>query len=235
MIFSEIMEALESMGSEQTRKTFRNHGAPENMFGVKVGDLKTIVKKVKKNHEISLLLYASGNSDAQYLAGLIADEKKISKADLERWVKEATWHMQSEYTVPWIAAESPYGLELAKEWIQSKEEKIASAGWCTLSSLAGTKADATLDIPFFDQCLDLILRTIHQQPNRVRHCMNGFIIATGCGITKLTQKAKKIAAQLGTVTVEMGNTSCKVPDAIRYIEKVENAGKVGNKKKMARC
>ena len=55
-----------------------NHGAKEPFFGVKVGDLKKILKKTKKNHELSLELYKTGNSDAMYLAGLMADEKKIT-------------------------------------------------------------------------------------------------------------------------------------------------------------
>ena len=45
-----------------------------------------------------------------YLAGLIADEKLISKEDLNYWVENASWHMIAEYTVPWIAAESKFGI-----------------------------------------------------------------------------------------------------------------------------
>ena len=39
MTASEVMKQLESMGTEQTRKTYRNHGCPDPFFGVKVGDL----------------------------------------------------------------------------------------------------------------------------------------------------------------------------------------------------
>ncbi|RYZ44357.1 MAG: hypothetical protein EOP49_27295 [Sphingobacteriales bacterium] len=91
MTVNEIMQQLAGMGSEQTRKTFTNHGATGNFFGVKVGDLKTIQKKVKKNHQLSLDLYNTGNSDAMYLAGLIADEKQITKKDLQSWAENATW------------------------------------------------------------------------------------------------------------------------------------------------
>ena len=46
---AKVMSALKQKGSEQTRKTYRRHGAPEEMFGVKVGDLKTIAKHIKPN------------------------------------------------------------------------------------------------------------------------------------------------------------------------------------------
>ncbi len=49
----EIMTELKSKGSEQTRKTFLRHGAPENMFGVKVGDLKPIAKKIKDDQALA--------------------------------------------------------------------------------------------------------------------------------------------------------------------------------------
>lgn len=235
MTTASILEQLAAMGSEQTRKTFKNHGAPDSMFGVKVGDLKTIVKKVKKNHELSLELYATGNSDAQYLAGLIADEKRITAADLQHWAEGATWYMLSEYTVPWVAAESPHGWQLALQWIESDQEKIAGCGWATLNNWVSLRPDETLDIPALSQLLDRVSDNIHPAQNRVRYVMNGFVIATGCYVAPLHEKAKAVAQQIGKVSVNVGNTACKVPFAPDYIQKVEEMGRVGVKRKMARC
>ena len=96
MEIKEVLQNLEEMGNEQTKKVLTRHGAREPFFGVKVADLKTLVKKIKKNHELSLALYETGNSDAMYLAGLIADEDRISKADLQKWAEGAYWYMLSE-------------------------------------------------------------------------------------------------------------------------------------------
>ena len=80
---TEVMAALKKLGSEQTRKTFARHGAPvDQMYGVKVGDLKSIVKKIKGNQKLAMELYATGNSDAMYLAGLVADGAAMSKKEL---------------------------------------------------------------------------------------------------------------------------------------------------------
>jgi len=62
---------LEALGSEQTRKNLRRHGATDPFFGVKVGDLKPVAQKLKGQQDLALQLYATGNSDAQYLAGMI--------------------------------------------------------------------------------------------------------------------------------------------------------------------
>jgi 3-methyladenine DNA glycosylase AlkD len=230
-----ILKELEGLGSAQTVKTFSKHGAPENMYGVKVGDLKVIVKRIKKNYQLAIDLYNTGNSDAMYLAGLIGDETKMTKADLNKWAKKSSWYMISEYTVPFVASESPYGWELALEWINSNRENVASAGWATLAGYISITPDEKLDMKAIEKLLDIIKKDIHGSLNRVRHTMNGFVIAVGSHVPALTKKAKEIAVSIGKVNVNMGDTACKVPDALTYIQKVESMGKVGNKRKTARC
>ena len=233
MDLSAVLKELESYGDERTKNTFLKHGAQEPFFGVKVGDLKKILKKTKKNHALSLALYETGYSDAMYLAGLMADEKQISKDDLNRWVEAAYWYYLSEYAVPWVAAETSYGFELGQEWINSEKENIAAAGWSTLSNYASI--NDSLDLNAYSSLLDEIENTIHDAKNRVKYTMNGFVIAVGSFVPELTEKSKKVAAKIGKVNVFMGETSCKVPLAKDYIAKIESQGRLGKKRKTARC
>ncbi len=235
MTAQDILQQLEQLGCASTKNTLMKHGACEPFFGVKVGDLKPIQKKIKKNYELSKELFATGNSDAMYLAGLIADEKAMIKADLQNWAENAYWYMLSEYTVAWVASESAYGFELAKEWINSGDERLATTGWATLSSMAGIKQDNELDLDYLSQQLDHVAEVIHQSPNRVRHTMNGFVIAIGSFVPTLSDKAKEAAKTIGKVHVDMGGTACKTPEAFPYIAKVEQMGRAGRKKKTARC
>ena len=230
-----VMDELTSMGSEQIKKIYLNHGAKEPFFGVKVGDMKTIVKKIKKNHELSLELFDTGNSDAQYLAGLIADEKKISKKELQHWVKKASWYMINEYTVPWIAAESKFGYELGLEWSQSEEDSVCSSGWNTLSSLCTIKPDVELDKKEFKKLLKFIEKNIHSAQNRTRYTMNGFVMACGQCVVGLYDEAFQVAKKIGEVKVDLGKTACKVPLADQYLEKMKSSNYLGKKKKQARC
>ncbi len=235
MTFESVMQQLETMGNEQTKTVLMRHGAQEPFFGVKVGDLKKIVRKVKKNHELALKLYDTGNSDAMYLAGLISEPKKMSKEQIQGWAEKAYWYMISEYTVAWVAAESNFGWELAKEWIVSNQERLGSAGWATFSSILAVTPDEQLNMRELDELLDLVGENIHSSPNRVRYTMNGFIISTGSYVYPLLEKSKTIAKQIGKVEVGMGSTSCKVPIALQYIQKVEKMNRVGNKRKTAFC
>src|SRR5689334_4391891 len=168
----EIVAELKSLGNETTKKVLLKHGAREPFFGVKVEDLKKIQKRIKKNHQLALELYDTGISDAMYLAGLIADDAQMTRKDLQRWVEQAYWYMLSEYTVPWVAAGSKHGREVALAWIESKKENIAAAGWATLTSLVATKDDAELDLAELKQLLQRVQKTIHEERNRVRYAMN---------------------------------------------------------------
>ncbi len=235
MTTKEILKELEKYGNEQTKSTLIKLGAKESIFGVKVQDLKKILKKTKKNHKLSLELYATGNYDAMYLAGLMADENQIRKEQLEDWADKAYFSYLSEYTVPWITAETEYGFELGLKWIKSNEERIASAGWATLAYYAGVNQDEDLDIKTYSKLLYTVEKKIHSAQNRVRYAMNGFVIAIGSYIVELTEKASLVAKNIGKVNVEMGGTACKVPLATEYIKKVIDSGSLGKKRKTARC
>ena len=232
---NEILNELSKLGNPNTKKNLIKNGAKEPFYGVKVADLKNIQKRIKKDYKLSLELFDTGNSDAMYLAGLIADEDKMTQKDLNKWAKNAYWYMLSEYTVAWIAAESRFGWELTLKWIQSENENIASAGWSTLSSLVAIKDDLELDISALKKLLDRVEKEIENSPNRVRYTMNGFVISVGAYVKPLTKSALSTAKKIGIVKVDMGGTACKVPKADEYINKIINMGRVGKKKKMARC
>lgn len=233
MTAAEILKELESYGEESIKNTLMKHGAKEPFFGVKVENLKKIIKKTKKNHELSLELYKTGNSDAMYLAGLMADETKITEAQLDEWVENAYWYYLSEHAVPCVAADTNFGFELGLKWIQSNKEHIASAGWSTLINIARTGNN--INIEEFSKLLDLVEKDIHTSKNRVRYTMNGFVIASGTFISELTQKSIKVAKNIGKINVEMGGTACKVPLANDYLENAIKQGIIGKKRKSARA
>ena len=235
MTAATILKQLESLGQPSIKIVLLKHGIKEPLYGVKVEELKKIQKVTKQDNALALELYATGVYDAMYLAGLIAEPEKMTKKELQKWAKQATAPALHEYTVAWVAAESKYGMELALEWIASPDEGIASAGWATLSSIVAITKDEELDIATIQQLLTKIPKTIHTSPNRVRQTMNGFVIAAGSYIKALTAAARQTAIKNGTVTVNMGDTACKVPDALAYIEKVESKNSIGKKKKGARC
>ena len=235
MTFDQIMQFLKDHENPDGKKVLMRHGAREPFYGVRIGDLKKVVKKVKKNHKLALRLYATGNSDAMYLAGLIADENRMSKQDLQKWVEDAYWYMLSEVAVADVAAQTPYWNELAREWMQSDREMIACAGWGTYSAAISIRPNEELDLDEIKGLLDVVERSIHSAANRVRYDMNHFVICVGSYIPELSDEARRAAEAIGKVSVDMGGTACKVPFAPQYIAKVIERGNLGKKRSRARC
>jgi len=235
MTSKEVLSQLEKMANPQIKAILLKHGIKEPLLGVKIGDMKPIQKKIKKDHKISMELYNSGVYDAMYLAGLIADEEKMTKKEINDWAKRSNSSGTSEYTVSWVAAESKYGWELGMEWIDSPNELIASSGWSTLAGWLSLKPDSELDIKTIRSLLKRIEKQIHKAPNRVRYVMNNFIICSGSYVKELTAECMELSDRIGTVMVDMGGTACKVPAAADYIKKVEARGGLGKKKKTVKC
>ena len=232
-----IMADLRKKGTEKTRKIYARHGmATDNVFGVSVADLKLTAKSIKGQQALACELYDTGNLDAMYLAGMVADGSQMTRDTLNTWAEgAANLQMIAEYTVPWVAVENPHARDLAIQWIKSKKERVACSGWCTYAGLVATQPDEALDLAEIQGLLSTVVTGIGSARNRVRYTMNGFVIAVGTYVKPLLKQAKASARQIGAVSVDMGDTACNVPLASACIEKIEAAGRVGQKRKTIRC
>ena len=231
----QILTELKKKGSEQTRKTYLRHGAPDNLFGVKVADMKVVAKKIKGDQYLAYELFDSGNVDAMYLAGMVADGSQMTKKQLDNWAKAASWYMVSEYAVPGVVSESPHARSLALKWMKAKKESTAACGWTTYSAMLSVTPDEELDLDEIKELLKHVTENIAAAKNRVRYTMNQFVISVGTYVQPLLKQANAAAKKIGKVDVNMGDTACKVPLATEYIAKVTKAGRVGKKRKTAKC
>jgi 3-methyladenine DNA glycosylase AlkD len=241
---AEVLKELERAGKDSYKRTLMvNHGVREPVFGVAISELKKIQKRIGKDYELALELYASGNYDAMYLAGLIADDERMTRKDLQAWADGAYAGALPGTTVASVAAGSPHGLEMALKWIESKKELVACAGWATLSFLVAMKSSAAasrhrpmeLGISEIKKLIERVQKTIHAAPDLVRYHMNAFLISAGSYVAPLTDYAIEVGEKIGEVTADLGNNSCAIPFAPDYIRKVQARGAIGKKRKCAKC
>jgi 3-methyladenine DNA glycosylase AlkD len=131
-----VLKELESKGKESARKTYARHGMAENRtLGASTADMKTAAKAIKGQQTLALDLYATGKMEAMYVAGIVANGKLMTPAQLQTWAEQAEgMPMIFEYTVPWVTVEHADGRKLALKWIESDQEHVAAAGWRTTSA-----------------------------------------------------------------------------------------------------
>jgi 3-methyladenine DNA glycosylase AlkD len=176
MNLQEVMLELETMGTEQHRKIYRRHETPEPMFGVSSANIKILVKKIKKDHELAKQLWATGNFDARVLATMIADPAKATEQLLDEWAASLNAQTLTGYLADYTSATS-FAAEKAEQWLRSDEEMLGRTGWQLLSKLATD--DQALPDTYFEPYLSIIEQGIHDSKNRKREAMNGAIIALG--------------------------------------------------------
>lgn len=223
MNYSEVMKRLKTLGTEQNRKVYRRHGAGDNLFGVSFANLNTLKKQVKTDHDLALKLWATGNIDAQTFAAMIADPGKMKKSELDKWLKDIRYYMLIDVFVANLVSKTPHAQSRMEKWTKSKDEWIGRAGWQLLAQLATKNND--LPDTLFDEFLKTIRKSIHGSRNRTKEAMNNALIAIGVRNSTLEKKALAIAADIGKIDVDHGETSCKTPDAASYIKRSKKRAK----------
>ncbi len=217
MSLADTMRALEDAGTEQTRKTWKRHGAVEPMFGVSFAVLKTLVKRIGVDHELALALWSTKNHDARTLALKIADPARIAPSVLDRWARDRRVRACGGY-VAMLAAESPHGAAKARAWFASSDGTLRGQAWTLASHLASL--DETIPDAWFAELVARIEKSIHSAPNDEREAMNRALITIGGRNAALRKLATAAARRVGQVDVDHGDTACKTPDAEAYIAKM---------------
>jgi len=230
-----ILQELEQLGTERTKKVYLQQGAREPLFGVPTGAMKPIARKIKINQALAEELYATGNYDAMYLAGVIADPKAMTEKDFDRWMERAYFYMISDYIVAVTLAETDIGQAVSDRWIESGKELYVSAGYSCYCWMIGNRKDEEFDREKLSAMLDKVEQTIHVSPNRARYAMNNFVATVGISYLPLHEKALEVAKAIGPVEVFRGKTKCSVPVAAVEIEKAKAKGRLGFKRKYVRC
>lgn len=212
-----VLQELESLGSEQTRKTYRRHGVLGEQYGVQYADINRLTKRIKTDHELAQELWDSGVHDARILATHIADPNRIDADLLHRWAAGLNNYVLCD-ALAGLAAKTPHAQEVMEAWMRSDEEWIGRTGWLMLANrVMDEKTPLTEEA--LEQQLQTIEREIHGRKNRVRDAMNTAMIAIGIRTPALNEKALAVAERIGKVEVDHGDTACKTPAAVPYIHK----------------
>lgn len=231
MTFKEVMKELESLGTEQTRKIYRNHGADIDQYGVSIANIKKLAKKLKGQHVVGMELLHSGNVDAIYLSQYVLNPQYLERSDLEEVIELTEYYMILDNVVaPLIARNEELVNELLYEYLESDNNRKQQVAYSVYSLVLGSYDDELIDYKHVKDTIEYVKHNIHSSENRVRYSMNNFLIAAAAANSDITDLSKEVAKHIGKVHVYMGKTSCKVPDAHSYIEKIEARGTIGKKR-----
>ncbi|KPL58441.1 DNA alkylation repair protein [Rossellomorea vietnamensis] len=230
-----VMKELEALGKERMKKMYVSNGAREPVFGVATGAMKPMAKEIKKDQALAEELYATGNYDAMYFAGVIADPKAMTEADFDRWIEGAYFYMLSDNVVSVTLAEADIAQDVADKWIESGEELKMSAGWSCYCWLLGNRKDEEFSEEKLRGMLRKVKDTIHDAPERTKSAMSNFVTTVGVSYVPLHETALQTAKEIGPVEmVREGKKNSVLKSADDILKQVEK-GRIGFKRKYVRC
>ncbi len=216
MTVNEILTQLKSLGDEARRAHNTKTGAPANQFGVKMGDIRTLAKKVKTNHELALKLWDTGNVEAQLLATLIMELKSLSGKDVDRLTRSTTCAQVAEWLNSYIVAQHPEQEALRLKWMKDKDRWAARAGWHLTASRV-TKGAEGLDLVAL---LDRIEKELPKAMPEVQWTMNNTLGAIGILDPKLRKRAVAIGEKIGLYKDWPASKGCIIPYVPVWVEAI---------------
>lgn len=223
MTVKEILAQLKSLGSESVRAHNRKWGAGDNQFGAKLGDIRKIAAKIKTNPALAMDLWKTGNMDAQLLAILLMDPKKLSTDELDFLVRSGQPAQVADWLNAYIVRKHADKETLRQKWMKDDDPWASRAGWGLTSERIGKSPDG-LDI---EALLDRIEKEMGGAPAATQWTMNYCLAGIGIHFPKLRKKAMAIGEALGVYRdypVSKGCTSPFAPIWITEMVKRKDAG-----------
>ena len=209
----ETLDALERCGSAKVREMNSRHGAPENQFGVKMGEIRAIAKSIKFNHELGLELWESGNVEAMLLATLIMKPKQLSEEDLERMAASVTYAWLADWLMTHQIRQHPDKEAMRQRWMASSHPMLARAGW-SLTAERIVKNPEGLEL---GALLDRIDHEMGGAPPPAQWTMNFCLAEIGIHFAEHRRRAIDIGEKLGLYRDYPVSKGCTSPFAPIWI------------------
>ncbi len=210
MTLDEVMNQLKSLGNEKLRALNIKNGAGENQFGVKLGDLRTLAKKIKTNHELALELWNTGNTDAMLLATLLMRPRQLNAEELSKMVSSVEYMWLADWLNTNVIKLHPEKEQLRQKWMQSKDIMLGRAGW-SLTTERVVKNPEGLDL---SALLNRLENEMGDAPVIAQWSMNFCLGEIGIHFPEHRERAVAIGEKLGVFRdypVSKGCTSPFVP------------------------
>jgi 3-methyladenine DNA glycosylase AlkD len=213
MTLEATLTELEALGNEKMRAQNAKNGAGDNQFGVRLGELRKLAKKIKTNHELALALWETQNIDARLLAILLVKPKALSSSELDRMVRSVTFVQVADWLNAYVVKKHPDKETLRQEWMSAEDPMAARAGW-NLTSERVVKSPEGLDLPTL---LDRIESEMGTADPEIQWTMNFCLAEIGIHFPDHRERAIAIGETLGIYRDYPVSKGCTSPFAPIWI------------------
>ncbi len=214
MTLQETLRELEKLGNAKVRAQNAKSGAGENQFGVSLGEIRVLAKKIRTDHSLALSLWDTGNVDAQFLATLLIDPKKLTTEAVDRLVRTISFVRVADWLNSYVVAKHPNRETLREGWMAADPDRWAARSGWYLTAERVAEDPSGLDLPAL---LDRIESEMAGAEPEVQWTMNSTLAAIGINVPKLRKRAVDIGETLGIYRDYPVSKGCTSPFAPIWI------------------
>src|SRR5688500_2511774 len=175
MTLKETLKELKALGNAKVRALNAKSGAGDNQFGVSLGDIRVLAKKIRTDHALALSLWETGTADAQFLATLLIQPKKLSADEMDRMVRSVAFVRVADWLIAYVVRQHPDKEALRQKWMATDDRWTARAAWDLTAERVAKRPDG-LAIPAL---LDRIESKMASAVPEVQWTMNNTLAMIG--------------------------------------------------------
>jgi len=171
MNYEEIIKQIKTAHNPKNVEGMARFGInPENNYGMSVTNLRTMARKIGKDHNLALKLWESEIHDARMLAAHIDKADMVTVEQMEKWVKDFNSWDVCDNCCGHLFDKSKYANQKAIEWSSREEEFVKRAGFALMAWTA--VHDKKSDDKKFEIYLKLIKKESTDDRNYVKKAVN---------------------------------------------------------------
>jgi len=191
-----LLQKLKALGNAKERAGMARFGIEtKNAYGISVYVLRALAKEIGTDHALALQLWKSGIHEAKLLAGFIDDPMKVTKGQMEQWVRDFDSWDVCDQCCGFLFDKTKFAEAKAVEWSMRKSEFVKRAGFVLMAALSvhDKKAKDAMFVKFFP----IIQRESRDERNFVKKAVNWALRQIGKRNRSLNKKAIEIGKKIG--------------------------------------
>ena len=222
MTKTKVLALLKENRNERGIAHWKKRGARNGKlksFGIGLSQLRKLAKQIGRDHKLARLLWKSDVYDAKVMGLLIDDPKQLSREQAEEQVEGLQGGMFAHVFASCDAtlAKTPFAFDLAREWIESKDDMRRRCGYTLLYELSKKNIKA-MDDAFCLGRIEHIQDAIEGEEMWVRAAMGGALMGIGKRNKKLNKAAVRAAKAIGPIDIEYeDDRSCEPLDVLKHL------------------
>lgn len=215
MTVQEIVSELKKYSNHKDREGMARFGINSKFaLGVYIPVLRSLAKKIGKNHQLAQDLWKTKIHEARILASMIDEPEKVTEKQMDKWIKDFnSWDLCDQCCMN-LFDKLPLAWKKTGDWAKREREFERRAGFSLIACLAwyDKKAKDKDFIKFFP----LIKKYSTDKRNFVKKAVNWALRQIGKRNKNLRIKAIKLAKEIQKIDSPTSRWIAK--DAIRELE-----------------